>query len=251
MEPVRGHRNKSVVAAARLHRARNRRETGQCLVEGPALLADALSAGGKVIRIFALPDDDASQALADNNDLEIVLVDDRALQRLAGTETPRGPIAVVETQEDGLDPAKNLLVSWGVSDPGNVGNLIRTAASFGWGFAYTRGTADPWAPKTIRAGAGGHFQTRIVSIEGLADLEGWITVATIVGDGEPPAPMASPVAVVIGEEASGLPESVAAGCDHKITIPTTGHTESLNAAAAAAIVVYELSKPPRQPGDEV
>lgn len=232
MEPVRTHRAKSVVEAARLHRARDRKERGLTLVEGPQLVADVIATGAVVRETFAL---DAGE--------DTIPVDRRALERLAGTKSPRGPVAVVEIPTEWLDRKRNLLVSVGVSDPGNVGTMVRTAAAFDWGFAYLPGSADPWAPKTIRAGAGGQFQTAVSRIGSLGELTGWATVATVLSGGTGFAEIEErPVAVLIGEEASGLDDRVIESAAHRLTIPMSGPTESLNAAVASAIAVYELSK---------
>ena len=241
MEPVRTHRATTVVEAARLHRARDRRERGLTLVEGPELLADVIAAGGVAREVFALRPGPGE-----------IGVDEQALRRLAGTKTPRGPVAVVEIPEEGLDPSRNLLVAVGVSDPGNVGTMIRTAAAFGWGFAYTEGTADPWSPKTIRSGGAGQFQTPVSRVDGVEALGEWVTVATVVRGGTAPEDVpARPVAVVIGEEAHGLPEDLAAACDFQVTIETPGPTESLNAAVAAGIVVYAFSRGSGEASDPV
>jgi len=232
MEPVRTHRARSVVEAARLHRGKERRERGLTLVEGPQLVADVLSAGAVAREIFGLEGEAA-----------ITLVDQRALERLAGTKTPRGPVAVVEIPTEWLDRGRNLLVSVGVSDPGNVGTMVRTAAAYGWGFAYFTGSADPWSPKTIRAGAGGQFQTSVSRIGSLDDLTEWTSVATVPrGGAEFEELRERPVAVLIGEEAGGLEEWMIESAAYRLTISTPGPTESLNAAVAAAIAVHELSK---------
>lgn len=196
-------------------------------------MADVVAAGGVVREVFSL----------DPEDPDTIPVDQRALERLAGTKNPRGPVAVVEIPTEWLDRSRNLLVSVGVSDPGNVGTMIRTAASFEWGFAYTEGSADPWAPKTIRAGAGGQFQTPVARIGSLGEAKEWATVATVVRDGTAPEKITDrPVALLIGEEAHGLDDRVVGSADHRMTIPTPGQTESLNAAVAAGIAVYELTK---------
>jgi len=233
MEPVRTHRAKSVVEAARLHRVRDRKERGLTLVEGPDLFRDVAATGINVIEVFGL-DPPADSA--------VIPVDQRALVRLAGTKSPRGPVAVVEIPTEWLDRSRNLLVSVSVSDPGNVGTMVRTAAAFGWGFAYTEGSADPWSPKTIRAGAGGQFQTSVARIGSVSELGHWTTVATVPRGGEVPGTVgARPVAVLIGEESAGLPEAIVRDADHRMTIPTSGPTESLNAAVAASIAVYALA----------
>ena len=242
MEPVRTHRAKSVVDAARLHRSRERRERGLTLVEGPHLIADVEASGAVIRARFGI--EPATPG--------VTPVDQKALERLAGTESPRGPVAVVEIPGERLDRSRNLLVSVGVSDPGNVGTMIRTAAAFDWGFAYTEGTADPWAPKTIRAGAAGQFQTPVSAIGSVEELSGWTTVATVVTGGDSPESVhGRPVALMIGEEAHGLPEQVTAAATHRITIPTPGPTESLNAAVAAGIIVHALVKGSGEPRADV
>lgn len=232
MEPVRTHRAKSVVEAARLHRARDRRERGLTLVEGPRVLADVIASGALVREVFATEPDHG-----------VIAVDQRALERLSGTDTPRGPVAVVEIPVEWLDSERDLLVAVGVSDPGNVGTMIRTAAAFGWGFAYTEGTADPWAPKTIRAGAGGQFQTPVSRLGSLRELAGWTIVATVPEGGEPLARNGGqPIALLIGEEAHGLPDWAISAAARRLTIATPGPTESLNAAVAAGIALYGMTE---------
>ena len=203
-------------------------------MEGPNLVRDVIDSGAQVVERFGEGG---------------VAVDARALERLAGTKSPRGPVAVVKIPPERLDPARDLLVAVGVSDPGNVGTMVRTAASFGWGYAYTDGSADPWSPKAIRAGAGGQFQTAVSKIGSIGDLGPWATVATVPDGGTAwPDLGERNVALLVGEEAGGLPAEVIAAAAHRVTIETPGLTESLNAAAAAAIAVYELNKRERGPG---
>jgi RNA methyltransferase, TrmH family len=242
VEPVRNSRNPKVVEAARLHRARERRKTGTTLIEGPHLLEEAVKAGADIQQIFALEGDADTSDLAGHLGLEPTLVDDPALKRLAGTETPRGPVAVVAIPEPtGLED-QNLLVSWGVSDPGNVGTMIRTARAFGWGFGYTEGTADPWSPKVLRSGAGNQFGTTLTPVSGIGALEGWSLIATVVAGGESPSDLGpGKWALIIGEESAGLPAEVVSACDHSVTISMPGGAESLNAAVAAGILVYAIS----------
>lgn len=240
MEPVRTHRAKSVVEAARLHRARDRKERGLTLIEGPELFRDVAATGANVVEVFSTR---GTEVELPPGAPSPTFVDQRALGRLSGTKTPRGPVAVVEIPRKWLDRSRNLLVTVGVSDPGNVGTMIRTAAAFGWGFAYTEGSADPWSPKTIRAGAGGQFQTPVSRIGSIAELGEWQTVATVARGGDAPESIPDGLsAVLIGEEAHGLPESIVAAAQHRLTIPTHGVTESLNAAIAAGIVLYALSR---------
>jgi len=240
-----------VVEASRLHRVKNRRETGLALLEGQRLVKDAVAAGATLTRIFFTNGDTETPVWAAEAGVEAIPVDLRALGRLSGTETPKGPIAVVEIPEPPSDPDSDVLVAWAVSDPGNVGTLIRTAAAFQWTFAYAPGTADPWSSKCLRAGAAGHFQTRVLPIESLSDLGDRLVVASVVEGGQAPTPSEGRVALLIGEEASGLPANVVERADMSTTIPTPGSTESLNAAVAAGILVSEFSKAPKHRADHV
>jgi TrmH family RNA methyltransferase len=244
--PVRSHKNRQLVEAARLHRARERRDRGQTLIEGPHVLEEALAGGVTPVSLFALEDDEPTRELAASRHIDLLLVDDMGLARVAGTKSPRGPVALIEIPGGGsLGDGPGVLVSWGVGDPGNVGTMIRLAAAFGWVFAYTEGTADPWAPKVLRAGAGAQFRSRPIPISGLEDLTGagYTPVATVVEGGDPPDRLGpGRYAVLVGEEAAGLPADVADQAATKVTILMPGGTESLNAAVAAAIVMYELSK---------
>lgn len=248
MEPVRGHRNQRVVEAARLNRARARRELGRTLIEGPHLLDEALATGIIPELVFALDDDESTAALARQRGFELALVDEGALKRVADTRSPRGPVAVIEIPQSTVSGGIGLLVAWGVSDPGNVGTLIRTAAAFSWDFAHTEGTADPWSPKVLRAGSGGHFRAGILEVGSLSDLTdaGYVPIAAVVSGGLPPSEIApGRYAILVGEEAAGLPPEVIEESPLRVTIPMAGGQESLNAAMAAGMIVYELSKPGR------
>jgi RNA methyltransferase, TrmH family len=252
VEPVRSHRNPRVVEAARLHRVRERRATGKTILEGSGLLAEALAAGVAPDVVFALPEDELTAQLARDHGFELTLVESAALGRVTGTATPRGPAAVIAVPAPVPPTGGDMIVAWGLSDPGNVGTLIRTAAAFGWEFGYTTGTADPWAPKVLRAGAGGHFRLAISPVESIQALEdaGLATVAMVVSGGASPDALGpGRYALLVGEEAPGLPPEVVGQSDHKVSIPMPGGMESLNAAIAAGIVIYELSKD-RMPGNE-
>lgn len=231
--------------ASRLHRARERRHTGLTLIEGPHLLEEAVKAMADIRTVFVAEGDTAGDDAATSIGLEPVFVDERALQRIAGTETPRGPVAVVAIPPQRPPITQHLLVSWGVSDPGNVGTMIRVAAAFGWGFSFTAGTADPWSPKVLRAGAGSQFSVGITEVQGLEEIRsaGYAPLASVVSGGTEPGLLENRRwALLIGEEASGLPDEVLAASDQSISIPMPGGFESLNAAVAAGILTYVISK---------
>lgn len=242
MEPARSHRNPAVVEAARLHRAEERRTRGRTLLEGPHLVGEAVAAGVRLVKVFALGDDLDGARWAEHSGAELVTVGEEALKRLSGTKSPQGPVAVIDVPEERLDPSRSVLVAWEISDPGNLGTMIRTAAAFGLDVAVSAGSVDLWSPKVLRAAAAGHFHTNLAEISNPAGIEA-VKVATVVSGGEPLAKLPDGrLALLIGSEAHGLPDDVVAGADLRVTIPMSGSAESLNAAVASAIVMYVATR---------
>jgi RNA methyltransferase, TrmH family len=132
------------------------------------------------------------------------------------------------------------LALWRVSDPGNVGTLIRTADAFGAAVALSPECADPLGPRALRATAGAIFRVPLVD---------WGTsarphVALVAHGGRPIGhlELSPPLTFVLGAEREGLPAVVLAESDEPATIPLPGEAESLNVAAAGAIALYELSR---------
>lgn len=229
-----------MTAAVRLHRSKGRQGSGETLLEGPHLVEAAIGAGAAIRTIFAAADDVAGRSLAATAGVELVVVDEATLRRISTTETPQSPVAVIVIPDATVVAGSRVVVAWGVGDPGNCGTLIRLAAAFGFGYLAGPHSADTWSPKVLRAAAGAHFATPLGSADSLVEVRagGRRLYATVARGGEPPGPLAANAAVLIGSEAHGLPPEVVAACDAAITIPTTGAVESLNAAAAAAIVLY-------------
>lgn len=234
MEVIASTRNPAVMDAARLHRARHRRETGRTLLEGPSVVSEAIEASVPILELYVL---EGEQPPSGHRG-PVRFVTPEVLARLSGTETPRGPVAVVEVPVGALPTDRPVLVAWGVSDPGNCGTMVRTAAAFGYGFVAGPESADPWSPKVVRSGAGGHFRTTVATVADLGGLDPLRLVGTVARGGDPPGPVGAGEAIVVGSEAHGLPADVVAACDRLVTIPMRGGTESLNAAVAAAIVAY-------------
>jgi TrmH family RNA methyltransferase len=132
-----------------------------------------------------------------------------------------------------------VLALWQVSDPGNVGTLLRTADAFGAGVSLSHGCADPTGPRALRASAGAIFRVPLVEWDDVPERR----IALLAHDGEPlrSVDLEPPLAFLLGSEREGLPESLVTQC-HKATIATPGEAESLNVAAAGAIALYELSR---------
>jgi len=128
---------------------------------------------------------------------------------------------------------------WGVHDPGNVGTVVRSAVAFGASaVAIGPDTADPFSPKAVRASMGAIFELPVARASSVDELPGE-RVALVAHAGEPLAgPAAGELSLLVGAERTGLPADVVAACDRVAHIPIAG--ESLNAAMAATVALYEL-----------
>jgi len=239
-------RNQAVLDTVRLHRRRGRLESGRTLLEGPVLVQEAIALGVAVRSLFGLPDDDHARTLAAAAGVEYSAVTPEVLVKMSTTATPQGPVAVVEIPTTPVEPGGRVMVAWGVGDPGNCGSLIRTAAAFSHGYLAGPGAVDTWAPKVLRAAAGGHFRTPVGDAP---DLEvardgGRVLVATVASGGRPPGLLPPDVAILVGSEPHGLPPEVVAAADLTVTIPMAAGAESLNAAVAGAIVAFVGARTP-------
>jgi len=231
-------------------------------VEGPRLVEEGLRSGLGVEALLVA--DSGERHLARLKSLlpaglRVLRTSERLFDSVAGTETPQGIALLVEPPcwrlEDLLGAAPLVVVLVGVQDPGNVGTIVRAAEGFGAsGAVACRGSAHPLAPKSVRASAGSVL--RLPTLAGaspenvLAELRrlGLRQYAAAVR-GEQNAPEADfhgPCAIWIGSEGSGLPQEIERGADARIRIPTGAAVQSLNAAIAAAVLLYEAA---RQRGD--
>ena len=251
-------RNPRVQRLARLARRREERAAERAfLVEGPVLLGAALDAGVHLTEVFVASDAESRPAvaavLARLADVDALWeVPGEALERAGDAVTSQGIIGVA-TRPDPAFPtpatAPFVLALVDLADPGNLGTLVRSAAAAGAGCVVVAGGTDPTGPKVIRSSAGAVFGVPVVEFPGsptelIARLSGagYGTAATVVRDGTDlfTADLPAPLAVLIGNEAHGLPAEVAEVCDQRITVPMAGPTESLNAAMAGTVVCFEI-----------
>ena len=250
MSVPRSRDNPQVKRWARLAReSRLRRSEGRALIEGPHLLDAFLSAGlrpAALIATQAALRDEAICGLVARAGKEPVLVVESAFKAIADTETPQGLAAEIEIPSIRRDGAWVFLE--GVQDAGNVGTIVRSAAALGAGAVIVdRACADPWSPKVLRAGMGGHFLVQVTQVDTLQSaLESFSgrLVCTAARGGEPlrKADLSGRIGWIFGSEARGVSESVAARAVLKVSIPV--RIESLNVAAAAAICLYEAFSRP-------
>lgn len=233
-------RNPLVVETAKLHRPKARREHDLTLVEGPNAIDTALGGGAVLRTLFTMSG--VPEGLPD--DVDVAVVTEAVLEKLAGTRHPRGPVAVAEIPDAAEPEPVDSVVLYDISDPGNAGTLIRTAAAFGFQVLITAGTCDVWSPRAVRAAAGSQWlaiPAVLVEPENQLEAIGLTMVATAAsGGGDPGAALGteSPVAILVGEEAHGLPDAAVASAV-TVSFPMPGGTESLNAAVAGALAMWE------------
>jgi TrmH family RNA methyltransferase len=207
------------------------------VIEGPNLLSAAIASGIKPVAVFG-----TRQGLTRHKAPGVEL-SESVFKAIADAETPQGIAAEIPL------PSVRREGTWvfleGVQDAGNVGAIIRSAAAFGAGAVILdRACADPWSPKVLRAGAGGHFALQITQVDELAPLvEGFAgeVLCTVPRGGKAIGEFKNRVGWVFGSEGGGVSAALQALAAAKVTIPMTG-TESLNVAAAAAICLY-FSRP--------
>jgi TrmH family RNA methyltransferase len=177
-----------------------------------------------------------------------ILTDPETVNRLSVLTTPTGPIAVFPfldiSAEELLTLRERIVLLDGVQDPGNVGTAIRSAHAFGAGVALSKGAADLYNPKTVRATMGSIFHAPICREVDAGEFlrvargAGFTTAAAVPSGGEAPRSMpAGKLVVAVGSEGAGLSEEVVSVCDLRVTIPALA--ASLNAAVAAAILLHE------------
>lgn len=252
-----------------LESARERRRSGQTVLEGWHLL-DAWLATGRPIRQLVIPQrtlqqlagvpasdgDDIDESVEHSSPVQVaadahwLILDDRLFGELDLLPSPSPVLAVVDIPQRAL-PARlgeggDIIVLDRVQDPGNVGAILRTAAAAGvQTLLTTPGTAACWAPKVLRAGMGGHFVLDIVenvAPEALQALAVHLPLAgTVLQGGQSlyGTDLRSPLAWVFGNEGEGIAPALQERLGLRLTIPQAAGVESLNVAASAAVCLFE------------
>ena len=238
---------------------RERRRLGLFVTEGAKLTLEAFGAGYRPVELFVTEAawEDGSDALADCALAaeRFCRVSDAVAQKLAQSVTPQGVFAVFSALDNGAQPVKignngKFLLLSSLQDPGNLGTILRTAAAFGIdGVFLSADCPDLFSPKVLRASMGGVFKAPVRVAEDLgAEIDalraaGVTVYAAALGEGAASlreTALGPGCAVVIGNEGNGLAPELAARCDRALVIPMEPGTESLNAAMAAGILLWEI-----------
>lgn len=229
-----------------------RRETGEYLADGEKLWNEAVRWNAPVKRVITTIGSSFGAALLPPQGVERYEVPPELMAYLSPMETPQGALFTLERREwprEGAGKGRYLALD-GLQDPGNVGTIWRTADALGAdGVFLLNHCADPFHPKTVRASMGACFRQPIWEI-GLTSLvnfaeENELTLCAaalgadcqILGEGA-----LQDCIVVIGNEGHGISEEVLAACRRRVMIPMRPRCESLNAAAAATVILWEMNR---------
>lgn len=233
-----------------------RSELQQFVVDGPVLLREAIEHGGIVREVYVRREqlDEVIEVCRDNEDVPIFVLDDKTFNDVSDQVSPRGVMSVCDRPSVVALAAIDgwVLVADQVSDPGNIGTLMRSVeASGAHALVVTGGSADPFAPKTVRSSAGAIFHVPVIEIDSLEEVKsaGFVLVGTTShrGDGTDGAQVQSMydadfsgrLAVVLGNEAHGLDPR--APVDQWVTVPHRGRSESLNVAMAGTALAMHVA----------
>lgn len=230
--------------------ARHRGKTGQTLLDGAHLLDAFLASAQRPVHLLvtaaAQQDSEIALLLKKLPDVPITQLDNALFAELSELKTINGLLALIEVPkfEAGTEISSFSLLLENIQDPGNLGSMIRSAAAAGCDAIYlSGGCADAWSPKVLRAAMGGHFLLKLhekADLLQVADLfSGKIFAAALAAKQSIfTSCLSGKIAFAIGNEGAGLSDALL-GKTTAISIPMPGKVESLNAAAAAAICLFE------------
>jgi RNA methyltransferase, TrmH family len=251
---------------ALLEKRKAREDEQAFVVEGVRLVEETLASGWPAeLVLFSSQLTERGQAVVrgyQQQGVETLEIDPRLMDSLSGTETAPGLLAVLPMRRLPLPDRLNfVLIADNLRDPGNLGTLLRTAAASGAQSALlSPGTTDAFAPKVLRAGMGAHFRLPVLHLS-------WEEIRAVckelpfnktrqplrvflaeAAEGTPcwDLDLLQPLALMVGSEAEGASHEALALADELITIPMPGKSESLNAAIAASILLFEIVRQRRK-----
>jgi TrmH family RNA methyltransferase len=234
-----------------LGRSKERRKTGAFIAEGVRLVEEALTADWPFRFVLVAENlGDRGRMLVSRlqvHGVDVERVVDKLMQSISETEVSQGLLAVLEPSPLVIPSEPTLiLIPDMIRDPGNLGTLLRSAAAAGVQAVFLPPeTTDAFAPKVVRAGMGAHFRLPIVSLDWNAIQARTHDLAVILAELKADTPcwqvdLKPPLALIIGGEAEGASKAARQLADQQVCIPMPGRTESLNAAVAGSILMFEV-----------
>lgn len=247
-ERITSRKNPLLVQVKKLLASRSAREAEGCFVsDGTKLLQEAIRFCPGLETVIL---SDGVEAEIPNG-VRLVRVPQDVMASVSPMAAPQGALFVCrKVPQPPFVPVKGMILLDGIQDPGNLGTILRTADALGVPAALLEGCADPYSHKVIRASMGAVFRTPPVTVS-------WETARRALTDAGIPTAAAAldaraeslrradpgSMAVVIGSEGQGIRREILEQTDYRLIIPMTPDCESLNAGAAAAIVMWQMGKP--------
>jgi RNA methyltransferase, TrmH family len=217
---------------------RQRDKLGLFACEGEDLVAAGIDAGLEPVEALV----DAERPVLVDRLPRAERVASRLLAEVSALGHPPRVMAIFRRADLPRGAEGSGLALWRVSDPGNVGTLLRTADAFGGAFvALSAGCADPTSPKALRASAGSVFRVPTAAFDEAP--RPWLALVPSNGTALWKVEKRETMTLVLGAERTGLPAELVEACDEVVSIPLLGAAESLNVAVAGALALYELSRP--------
>ncbi len=253
MKTITSLKNPAVQDARALAAAKERSRQRAFLLDGEHMVGEGLHSCPERIQTVFVDDKrvESYESLLRLAQCEIYAVPEHVLAAISQVKTPQGIAAVCRLPEPRslADMGDKLILLENVQDPGNVGTVLRTLDAAGFdGCILTPGCADPYGPKTLRATMGSTFRVPMCTVPDAAEAakslaqNGYAVIGAAL-DGEPfyeRGSLPAKLCVIIGNEGQGMTKETLAQCTHRYCLPMRGGAESLNAAVAAAIFMYEL-----------
>ncbi len=243
MKNITSVQNELIKTITKLHSSKGRKEQKKFLAEGTRVLKSFAYNNWSPIELFT-----TEQMAEDAQNLfkqEPIIVSNHVMAKISAATTPSGIVAVFSYPKSSSTVYSGLVLS-NITDPGNMGTLLRSAAAFGSKSAVIVDGCDPFSPKVIQASAGAVAHLIILQWSWkqlIKNTQNFTLCALVVKGGQPPQNLKSNknLLLVVGNEAHGLSPDQIADCKTHITLPMNKNTESLNAAIAGSLALYLLS----------
>lgn len=244
--------NSKVKELALLSTNKGRKQLRQYILEGNSYIEDAINADMNYITLVHCPE---LCPLPEKVNKSLVLeVSEKVFKKISDMETPQGLALVLPIPEHELSSSikenSKFVLCYEIQDPGNMGTIIRTALLAGFKGVISVNSTDPYSPKVVRSSAGcitklpvyAHTWNEIINISKSHNLQ---LIASVASGGIPyyDFDWPTPFVILVGNESKGLSKKVISDCKFKLNIPTSGESDSLNAAISGAILMFESIRP--------
>lgn len=236
--------NPRIKEIAALKDKKSRRESGNYMVEGFKMVKEAMSLNKDIVCLVGT---EAGLSQIDATGYDSVTVSEPVMAYVSDEKTPQGVIAVLRYDDTCHTPSGgiNVLLD-GISDPGNMGTIIRSCAAAGVENVYLADCCDPYSPKAVRSSMSGIFRTRVSEVKRedipviFKDIP--LIVADMRGENMYGFTVKKPCCLVVGNEANGVSDFVKDSAACTVSIPMKNGVESLNAGVALSVLLYRLNK---------